>query len=136
MSILSSSYNGCITDSIRFLGNPQWVKRIVIFYKEERAMKDGKSIGSTMEKGLERLAEQILSFDEASLVHLREKYRARIEHFDGTKDWEKAVIIFCIINAVSMKNSLFNENVLKRTKTKAERSSPQGQGRPGLKRVK
>ena len=36
-----------------------------------------------MEKALEKLAEQILSFDEASLVHLREKYRLRIEHFDG-----------------------------------------------------
>lgn len=69
-----------------------------------------------MEKALERLAEQIISFDEASLVNLREKYRLRIEHFDGTKDWEKAVIIYCIINAVSMKNNLFNENVLKRKK--------------------
>jgi len=69
-----------------------------------------------MEKALEKLAEQILSFDEASLTHLREKYRLRIEKFDGTKDWEKAVIIYCMINAVSMKNTLFNENVLRRKK--------------------
>ena len=86
-----------------------------------------------MEKALEKLAEQILSFDEASLTNLREKYRLRIENFDGTKDWEKAVIIYSIINAVSMKNTLFNENVLKRMKIKQERSS---KGRPGLKRVK
>ena len=66
-----------------------------------------------MERALEKLAEQILSFDEASLASLREKYRLRIEHFDGTKDWEKAVIIYYIINAVSLKNTLFNENVLK-----------------------
>ena len=72
-----------------------------------------------MQKALEKLAEQILSFDEASLSNLREKYRLRIEHFDGTKDWEKAVIIYCIINAVSLKNTLFNENVLKRKKEKA-----------------
>jgi hypothetical protein len=39
-----------------------------------------------MEKALEKLAEQVLSFDEASLTNLREKYRLRIEHFDGTKD--------------------------------------------------
>ncbi len=58
-----------------------------------------------MEKALEKLAEQILSFDEASLASLREKYRLRIEHFDGTKDWEKAVIVYCIINAVSLKNT-------------------------------
>ena len=71
-----------------------------------------------MEKALGKLAEQILSFDEASLANVREKYRLRIEHFDGTKDWERAVIIYCIINAVSLKNTLFNENVLKRKKEK------------------
>ena len=89
-----------------------------------------------MEKALEKLAEHILSFDEASLVHLREKYRARIEHFDGTKDWERAVIIYCIINGVSMKNTLFNENILKRKKGKEEPSSRQREGHPNLKRVK
>jgi len=86
-----------------------------------------------MEKALERLAEQILSFDEASLANLREKYRLKIEHFDGTKDWEKSVIIYCIINAVSLKNTFFNENVLKRKK---ERGGKPSKGHPSLKRVK
>ncbi len=86
-----------------------------------------------MEKALEKLAEQILSFDEASLTGLREKYRLRIEHFDGTKDWEKAVIVYCIINAVSLKNTLFNENVLKRKK---EREARPPKDSPSLKRVK
>jgi hypothetical protein len=86
-----------------------------------------------MERALEKLAEQILSYDEASLTHLREKYRVKVEHFDGTKDWEKAVIIYCIINAVSLKNTLFNENVLKRKK---EREEKPPKGYPGLKRVK
>lgn len=85
-----------------------------------------------MEKALEKLAEQILSFDEASLSSLREKYRLRIEQFDGTKDWERAVIIYSIINAVSLKNNLFNENILKRKKG-VERAISK---RPGLKRVK
>ena len=89
-----------------------------------------------MEKALEKLAEQILHFDEASLATLREKYRTRIESFDGTKDWEKAVIIFCIINAVSMKNTLFNENVLKRKKNKEVKSPFPGKRRPDLKRIK
>jgi hypothetical protein len=62
-----------------------------------------------------------------------EKYRLRIEHFDGTKDWEKAVIIYCIINAVSLKNTLFNENVLKRRKEKERKPSKTP---PSLKRVK
>lgn len=86
-----------------------------------------------MEKALEKLAEHILSFDEASLAVLREKYRLKIEHFDGTKDWEKAVIIYCLINAVSLKNTLFNENVLKRKKEMEEKPS---KGHPRLKRVK
>lgn len=86
-----------------------------------------------MEKALEKLAEQILSYDEASLAHLREKYRLRIEHFDGTKDWERAVIIYCIINAVSLKNTLFNENVLRRKKEKERKPL---KGPPRLKRVK
>jgi len=76
-----------------------------------------------MEKAIEKLAEHILSFDEASLVHLREKYRLRIEDFDGTKDWERAVIAYCIINAVSMKNALFNQNVRKQ---KSEAPRPEG----------
>ena len=91
---------------------------------------------NSMERALEKLAEQILSFDEASLANLREKYRLRIENFDGTKDWEKAVIIYCMINAVSMKNTLFNENVLKRTKDKEGKSLRQRRGHPDLKRVK
>jgi hypothetical protein len=86
-----------------------------------------------MEKALERLADQILSFDEASLSNLREKYRLKIEHFDGTKDWEKSVIIYCIINAVSLKNTLFNENLLKRGGKKEGKLS---KDHPGLKRVK
>jgi hypothetical protein len=89
-----------------------------------------------MEKALEKLAEQILSFDEASLASLREKYRLRIEHFNGTKDWEKAVIVYCMINAVSMKNTLFNENVLKKTKDNKEKSLRHRRGHPNLKRVK
>ena len=89
-----------------------------------------------MEKALGKLAEQILSFDEASLAHLREKYRLRIEHFDGTKEWERAVIIYCIINAVSMKNALFNQNVKKHKMGEEEKASRLRRDRPGLKRVK
>ena len=89
-----------------------------------------------MEKALEKMAEQILAFDEASLAALRDKYRLRIENFDGTKDWEKAVIIVYMINGVSMKNALFNENVLKQKKGKSEKSSPPGRIPPSLRRVK
>jgi hypothetical protein len=86
-----------------------------------------------MEKALEKLAEQILSFDEASLANLREKYRSKIEYFDGSKDWEKAVIVYCIINAVSMKNTLFNENVLRKKEGKERKPTKR---HPDLKRIK
>jgi hypothetical protein len=43
------------------------------------------------------------------------------------------VIIYCIINAVSLKNTLFNENVLKRKK---EKEGKPPKGHPILKRVK
>ena len=89
-----------------------------------------------MKKALDRLAEQILGFDEASLANLREKYRMRIENFDGTRDWERAVIIYCIINAVSMKNALFNENVVKQKMGKAKKPEVRGRIHPGLKRIK
>ena len=89
-----------------------------------------------MEKALEKLAEQILGFDEASLASLREKYRLRIERFDGTREWEKAVIVFCIINAMSMKNTLFNENVMKQKKGKLEKLASPGRIPPDLRRVK
>lgn len=85
-----------------------------------------------MDKALERLADQILAFDEASLSSLREKYRLRIEQFDGTKEWERAVIIYSIINAVSLKNNLFNENVLKRRRGADKNLSK----KPSLKRIK
>ena len=87
-----------------------------------------------MEKVLEKLAEQLLAYDEASLANLSEKYRLRIEQFDGTKEWEKAVIIYCMINAVSLKNTLFNENMLK--KKKGKEKPPPSSARPRLKRIK
>jgi len=89
-----------------------------------------------MEKALGKLADQILAFDEASLTSLRERYRLRIEQFDGSKDWERSVMIYSIINAVSLKNTLFNENVLKRQKEKPSPGRGRKRGSPDLRRVK
>ncbi|MFB3924921.1 MAG: hypothetical protein ACE14T_02615 [Syntrophales bacterium] len=67
-----------------------------------------------LESTLEKIAEKIIAFDEASLTSLWEKYKIRMEKFDATKEWEKAVIIFFIINAVRVKNQIFNERILKK----------------------
>lgn len=65
-----------------------------------------------IEKALNKIAEQILAFDEASLRSLRSKYLSRMGDFDASREWEKAVIIYFIINSIITKNALFNQNVL------------------------
>ncbi len=68
---------------------------------------------SSLESSLDKLAQQILSLDEASLASLWLKYKERMENFQPTKEWEKAVIVFFVINAVRAKNEIFNEQILK-----------------------
>lgn len=87
-----------------------------------------------MEALLHRLAEQILNLDEASLTGLLEKYRAKIQQFEPTKEWEKAVIVFFIINGVRVKNLMFNEQMLKRNIT--PKISKDTASKPYLKLVK
>jgi hypothetical protein len=80
-----------------------------------------------IENSLEKIAETILALDEASLSGLWEKYKRKMEHFESTKEWEKSVIIFFIINAVRVKNKLFNEQIIeaqKRPKQPAPAQSP------------
>lgn len=87
------------------------------------------------EKSLERLAEQILSLDEASLAGLWDKYKDRMENFDTSRDWEKSVIIFFIINAVRVKNKIFNEQLLEARDDSQSAKKP-GSDVPYLKRIK
>jgi len=86
-----------------------------------------------LEPALDRLAERILGLDEASLSSLWEKYKNRMEHFEPSKEWEKAVIIFFIINAVRAKNHIFNEQ-LKRRRENGQEKTPKG--KPDLRLVK
>jgi len=86
-----------------------------------------------LESSLEKLAQQILGLDEASLSSLWGKYKKRMEHFESTKEWEKAVIIFFIINAVRAKNHIFNEQLLRQQETRPEK---QPRGKTKLRLVK
>ena len=86
-----------------------------------------------LESALDRLAERILSFDEASLSSLLDKYKARMERFESTKEWERAVIIFFIINAVRAKNHIFNEQLIRQREIRPEK---QIKGKPDLHLVK
>lgn len=86
-----------------------------------------------LESALDRLAERILSLDEASLSSILEKYKSRMEHFEPTKEWERAVIIFFIINAVRAKNHIFNEQLLRKREVNPEKKT---KGKPDLHLVK
>ena len=87
-----------------------------------------------LESTLDNLAERILSFDEASLSSLWEKYKNRMERFEPTKEWEKAVIVFFIINAIRAKNYIFNEQILMQPETSPGKK--QQKKKPDLRLVK
>ena len=90
---------------------------------------------TVLESALDKMAENILSLDEASLTALWEKYKTKMEHFEKTKEWEKSVIIFFIINAVRVKNHIFNENMLE-VQNKQNKPQKPPRKKPDLKLVK
>jgi hypothetical protein len=87
------------------------------------------------ESALDKMAETILNLDEASLTGLWDKYKKKMEHFDTSREWEKAVIIFFIINSIRAKNHIFNENILKLQEKKNKPAKPL-KVKPDLKLVK
>ncbi len=95
-----------------------------------------------IEKALDEIAERILALDEASLTALWEKHKHRMEAFEPSRAWEKSVIIFFLINAVRVKNHIFNDRVLKKTKAdgKKKEETPAGDATreipPYLRRIK
>ncbi len=61
-----------------------------------------------MEKLLARLAQQLDTIDEASLMSLWSKYATVSSRFEPTRKWEEATLIFSLIQAKRWKNQLFN----------------------------
>ncbi len=64
-----------------------------------------------MERMLQKMANQLNAYDEASLIALWDKYATIVERFEPTKRWEEAAIIFSLIQAVRLKNQLFNPHL-------------------------
>lgn len=89
-----------------------------------------------IEKSLNKIAETILYLDEASLTSLWNKYREKVEKFSASADWQRAVIILSIINAVRAKNAIINENLLKNPSQKPVQPSETPKAKPYLKLVK
>jgi len=88
-----------------------------------------------IESALSKIADRILDLDEASLAGLWEKYKDRMEHFDTSKQWERSVIIFFIINSVRVKNHIFNEQLMNVGNKQPELPNAR-KGKPELKLVK
>ena len=91
---------------------------------------------NNLENSLNKIAESILHFDEASLTFLWEKYKNKTEQFSTSPEWEKAVIVFSIINAVRAKNAIFNEMLLNNKVPEKTAQSEKPQDKPHLKLVK
>lgn len=64
-----------------------------------------------MERMLLKMASQLNAYDEASLLALWDKYATTVERFEPTRRWEEAAIVFSLIQAVRLKNQLFNQRV-------------------------
>ncbi|HWR04529.1 MAG TPA: hypothetical protein VN419_10970 [Humidesulfovibrio sp.] len=66
---------------------------------------------SYLENALLKLSRQLVAFDEASLMDLWERYAEAVREFEPTRRWEEAALVFGLIQAVRMKNQLFNYNL-------------------------
>ncbi len=75
-----------------------------------------------MQRVLEKMAKQLNSYDEASLMQLWQQYAAQVHDFEPTKRWEEAAVALCLIQAIHWKNQLFNYH-LAATATPADKSS-------------
>jgi hypothetical protein len=64
-----------------------------------------------IEEVLQGLADRVLDFDEASLVQLQEKYLKKVSEFSPTKEWERSIVVYFLINSIRVKNRIFNERV-------------------------
>ena len=61
-----------------------------------------------MEQLLIKMARQLDALDEASLLALWDKYAVIVSHFEPTKRWEEAALVFSFIQAKRWKNQMFN----------------------------
>lgn len=89
-----------------------------------------------IESTLDKIADKILAIDEASMASLWKKYKDRMDKFDTSKEWERSVIVFFIINAVRAKNQIFNDRILKMQSRKKESPDRPSKSGPDIKRVK
>jgi len=75
-----------------------------------------------IEEALLKIADRVLDFDEASLAQLQEKYLKKVSEFSPNREWERAIIVYFLINSVRVKNKIFNEKVKSSTSARGNKS--------------
>ncbi len=61
-----------------------------------------------MERKLKKIADELNSLDEASLIDLWDKYYEKVCSFTPSREWEEDILILSLIQSVRWKNQLFN----------------------------
>ena len=89
-----------------------------------------------LEDTLNKIADKILHLDEASLVSLFDRYYKKMEHVEISKDWERSVIVFFLINAVRAKNQKLNDYIMKQQNGVPNPPARRQQKKPVLRLVK
>lgn len=84
-----------------------------------------------MEKMLLKLARQLDSLDEASLMALWSKYATLTSRFEPTRRWEDACLVFSLIQAKRWKNQLFNYSWSQQRLPPLKDAAPGQAGAPG-----
>jgi len=79
-------------------------------------------------EAIEHIADRVLAYEETDLSALLNHFKTRMEQFEPTPAWERAVIAYFLINGVRVKNAL------KQGKLKSQTVTPGS--RPALRLVK
>ena len=79
-------------------------------------------------ESLESLADRVLAYEETDLRALLHHFKTRMEQWDTSPEWERAVIAYFLINGVRVKNAL------KKGRARCRKRSPES--RPALRLVK
>ncbi|WP_291319678.1 hypothetical protein [Desulfonatronospira sp.] len=83
-----------------------------------------------MEKVLKKLADELNSLDEASLISLWDKYYQRVQNFTPSREWEEDILILSMIQSVRWKNQLFNQCLSRQSATPSQREDKKDLLRP------
>jgi len=85
-----------------------------------------------MEQLLLKLARQLEGMDEASLMHLWDKYAQLVNHFEPSQRWEEAALVLSLIQAKRWKNQLFNTMWAARSRLQPTYGLPDGPPLPNF----